>query len=64
MPAGPLEVKVYLMDSKPMLEIIELLGDAREAICQAMSEGWDMFSEETRGELGRVMGRIDALGAE
>ena len=58
------EVRVSVMDTDAMRDVLAILSDAREAICSAMSEGWDMLDEETRDELGAVLERIDRIEAD
>lgn len=55
-------IKVRVMDGDTVRKVVALLGDAREAICSAMSEGWDVFSVETRDELSGVLECIDQIG--
>lgn len=56
------EISVRVMDTDVMRDVLTLLGDAREAICSAMSEGWDRFSDATQNELTEIVERCDQVG--
>jgi hypothetical protein len=52
-------VTVRATEMDAFKQAVALLQDAYEALAAARSEGWDMFSAETRDEVCRMMERIE-----
>ncbi len=58
-----LSVEVKATEMDVFKQAVALLADAYEALCSARSEGWDIFSEPTKGEVAGVMDAIQEFGS-